>query len=104
MASASQNRGPTRGAYGTGLLLAIILTAIPFAIVAFELLPKLPSLIAIAFAALIQVGVHLRYFLHLDFDHTPRENLAALFFAAFLIFIMVMGSLWIMFDLHHRMM
>ncbi|MDA7947517.1 MAG: cytochrome o ubiquinol oxidase subunit IV [Hyphomicrobiaceae bacterium] len=104
MASAQQQSGPTKRTYGIGLLLAILLTAIPFSIVAFGLLPKVPSLIAIAVAAIIQVGVHLRFFLHLDFEHTPRENLAALFFATFLIFIMVMGSLWIMFDLHHRMM
>ena len=95
---------PTRSTYATGLVLAVILTAIPFAIVAFGLLPRLPALIAIAVAAIIQVGVHLRYFLHLDFKHTPHENLAALFFAGFLIFIMVIGSIWIMFDLHDRMM
>jgi cytochrome o ubiquinol oxidase operon protein cyoD len=50
------------------------------------------------------VLVHLRYFLHLDLKRTPRENLLALAFAALLIFLMVGGTLWIMFDLHYRMM
>jgi hypothetical protein len=39
----------------------------------------------------------------LDLTHTPRENLLTLCFAALLIVIMIGGSLWIMFDLHHRM-
>jgi cytochrome o ubiquinol oxidase operon protein cyoD len=47
--------------------------------------------------------VHLKYFLHLSLTETPRENLLALCFAALLVFIMIGGSLWIMFDLHHRM-
>jgi cytochrome o ubiquinol oxidase operon protein cyoD len=42
--------------------------------------------------------------LHINFATTPKENLIALAFAAVLIFIMVGGSLWIMFDLYHRMM
>jgi heme/copper-type cytochrome/quinol oxidase subunit 4 len=44
-----------------------------------------------------------RNFFHLDLTDTPRESLLALCFAAILIFLMVGGSLWIMFDLHHRM-
>jgi cytochrome o ubiquinol oxidase operon protein cyoD len=33
-----------------------------------------------------------------------RESIAVLAFATVLILIMTGGSLWIMFDLHHRMM
>ena len=95
---------PTRGTYLTGLVLAVLLTAIPFALVAFDLLSPVPALVAIAAAAIIQIVVHLRYFLHLSVTFTPHDNLIALVFAAFLIFVMVGGSLWIMFDLHNRMM
>jgi cytochrome o ubiquinol oxidase operon protein cyoD len=52
----------------------------------------------------MQIFVHLTFFLHIDFKTTPRENLVALAFALVLIFIMVGGSLWIMFDLYNRMM
>jgi cytochrome o ubiquinol oxidase operon protein cyoD len=45
----------------------------------------------------------LRYFLRLNLTSTRRENFLAILFAAILIFIMVGGSFWIMFDLHHRM-
>ena len=86
-----------------GFALALILTAIPFALVATNPLPKPTTLIIIGVAAAIQVLVHLRYFLHLDLTSTPRENLVAIVFTAILIFLMVGGSFWIMFDLHNRM-
>ena len=98
----SSDHGPR--SYLIGLALALILTAIPFALVFANPLPKAVTLIVIAVAAVIQILVHLRYFLHLDLESTPRENLAAILFAAILIFIMIGGSLWIMFDLNHRMM
>ncbi len=61
-------------------------------------------MLIIGIAAVLQVLVHLRFFLHLNFTTTPKENLLALVFTALLIFIMVGGSFWIMFDLHQRMM
>ena len=96
--------GPGRRSYLVGLVLALALTAIPFALVQFRLAGTTATVVAIALAALVQVVVHLRFFLHIDFHRTPRENLLALFFAGFLIFVMVGGTLWIMFDLHYRMM
>lgn len=90
--------------YLIGIVLALILTAIPFGIVAFGAMERQTALIVIAVFAVIQILVHLRFFLHIDFRSTPRENLIALAFACVLIFIMVGGSLWIMFDLYHRMM
>ena len=90
--------------YLTGFVLALILTAIPFALVYFDLVSRTVAVAVIAILALIQVVVHLRFFLHIDFKRTPKENLLALVFAGFLIVVMVGGSLLIMFDLHHRMM
>ena len=90
--------------YFIGFALAVILTAIPFALVAFASLPRLTILILIGIAAVVQVLVHLRFFLHLNLSTTPRETLLAIVFAAVLILIMVGGSLWIMLDLHYRMM
>lgn len=88
----------------TGLGLALLLTAIPFGLVALQALPRTPMLIVIAIFAMIQILVHLRYFLHLDLTATPRENLFAIAFTAVLILIMVGGSFVIMFDLYRRMM
>ena len=94
---------PRLRSYLTGFALAVILTVIPFGLVATKALPASLTLAIIAVAAIIQVLVHLRYFLHLDLKSTPRENLLAIAFAAILIVIMVGGSFWIMMDLHHRM-
>ena len=90
--------------YLIGLALAVLLTAIPFGLVAAGSLPRQTTLIVIAVLAVIQILVHLTFFLHIDFKTTPRENLVALALAVVLICIMVGGSLWIMFDLYHRMM
>jgi len=90
--------------YVIGFVLALVLTAIPFAVVVGHVLPPFTTLVIIAILAVIQVTVHLRFFLHIDLQSTPRENILALAFAALLIFIMVGGSLWIMLDLNARMM
>ncbi len=95
--------GPGLRSYLTGFSLALVLTAIPFGLVATGALPRLPMLIVIFIAAIIQILVHLRYFLHFDLSTTPRENILAIAFAAVLILIMIGGSLWIMFDLNSRM-
>ncbi len=90
--------------YIIGFVLAAVLTAIPFAVVAGGLLSGPQAYITIAAGAILQVLVHLAFFLHFDLKSTPVENTFFLAFAAVLIVIMVGGSLWIMSDLHHRMM
>ena len=86
-----------------GFVLAVVLTAIPFYLVDTHALPPSRIMCVIAVAAVLQILVHLRFFLHLNFTTTPKENLLALAFTAVLLFIMVGGSLWIMIDLHTRM-
>ena len=97
-------RAPSKSGYLTGLAFALILTSIPFGVVAFDLLRPLPAALVIAIAALVQVVVHFRYFLHVEFVSALRDRNLALVFTAILILIMVGGSLWIMLNLHHRMM
>ncbi|UYN94550.1 MAG: cytochrome o ubiquinol oxidase subunit IV [Enhydrobacter sp.] len=89
--------------YLIGFALAVVLSAIPFWLVATHALPAQSTLLVIGIAAVLQVLVHLHFFLHIEFTTTPRENLLALVFTVLLIFIMVGGSFWIMFDLHSRM-
>jgi cytochrome o ubiquinol oxidase operon protein cyoD len=95
---------PTHKPYLIGFALAVLLSAIPFGLVAAGVLSPIATLVVIAILAIVQVLVHLRYFLHLDLKESPRENLLAIAFAAVLIFLMVGGSLWIMLDLRIRMM
>ena len=90
--------------YVVGFVLAVLLTAVPFGLVATRVLEPAPTLVVIAVLAIAQIAVHLRYFLHVDLRPSSRPELLLLAFAALLIFIMIGGSLWIMFDLHERML
>jgi cytochrome o ubiquinol oxidase operon protein cyoD len=103
MPASAPNSPTDRRPYLVGLLLALVLTTIPFAVVYFQLLPMTAMVGVIVVAAVAQIGVHLRCFLHIDFRRTPNENLAALAFTVFLMVVMVGGSLWIMFNLRGRM-
>jgi len=91
------------GSYLVGFVLAVALTAIPFYLVFTHSLSPVNTMYVIAVTAVLQILVHLRFFLHLNFATTPRENLLAIAFTAVLLSIMVGGSLWIMIDLHTRM-
>jgi cytochrome o ubiquinol oxidase operon protein cyoD len=104
MEATTESTTELRKSYIVGYVLAIILTVIPFGVVAFDLLSYQATLIVIAVLAVIQVFVHMGFFLHISLKDTPRENILVLGFAAVLIFIMIGGTLWIMLDLHHRMM
>ncbi|MBM3648498.1 MAG: cytochrome o ubiquinol oxidase subunit IV [Alphaproteobacteria bacterium] len=88
--------------YLVGFVLAVILTVIPFWLVYAPMMPPGRTMLVIAIAAVLQILVHLHFFLHVDFS-TPKANLMALAFTAVLIFLMVGGSFWIMIDLHNRM-
>ncbi len=89
--------------YLIGFVLAVILTAIPFYLVYTHALPPSRIVWVIAGAAVLQILVHLHFFLHINFTTTPKENLIAVAFTALLIFLMVGGSFWVMIDLHSRM-
>jgi cytochrome o ubiquinol oxidase operon protein cyoD len=101
---ARERQEPTLRSYLTGFVAALLLTALPFGLVATGILAPTATLVVIGLLAVVQILVHLRYFLHLDLRSSPPENLLAIAFAAVLIFIMIGGSLWIMLDLHARMM
>jgi cytochrome o ubiquinol oxidase operon protein cyoD len=92
--------------YLTGFVLALILTVLPFGLVMFGRgdFPDGFVVGALALAAAAQILVHLRYFLHLDRSPDQRWNLLAIAFTVLIIAIMLGGTLWIMFDLHARMM
>ncbi len=94
---------PTLSAYLIGFVLALLLTVLAFGLVNSASLSRDLTAAAIAALALMQIMVHLHYFLHLSFD--PRRNpiFAALLFALLIIFIMVGGSIWIMHDLDSQM-
>ncbi len=97
------SRGSLRS-YLTGFVLALILTAMPFALVMRGTLSPAATIAAIFVAGIVQIVVHLHYFLHLDTTSTARWNVAALLFTILILTLFVGGSLWIMWTLNYRMM
>ena len=99
--------GMSRGTlttYITGFIAALILTAIPFALVMSGAFPAGVTIFAIFGAGLVQIVVHLHYFLHLDTSSAARWNVAALLFTIWILVLFFGGSLWIMWNLNYRMM
>ena len=90
--------------YAIGFILSVILTIIPFGLVMYPTLPKSITLMIVLAFAVIQVLVHLVYFLHLDRSEEQRENVIAFVFAGLVIVLLVGLSLWIMFSIHTYMM
>ena len=90
--------------YAIGFILSVILTIIPFGLVMYPTLPKATTLAIVLLFAVIQVVVHLYYFLHLDRSQAQRNNVIAFVFTAIVILLLVGLSLWIMFSIHTYMM
>jgi cytochrome o ubiquinol oxidase operon protein cyoD len=62
------------------------------------------TLVAIFAAGLVQILVHLHYFLHLDTSSAAGWNVVALLFTLLILTLFVGGTLWIMWTLNYRMM
>ena len=102
--SSGAGRGSFKS-YTTGFILSIALTAIAFGLVIqSEALPRWVVFVTIFSAATVQILVHLHYFLHLDTSSKARWNILALMLTVLIMTLFVGGSLWIMFNLNHRMM
>ncbi|HWW04686.1 cytochrome o ubiquinol oxidase subunit IV [Collimonas sp.] len=91
--------------YTTGFLLAVILTAIPFWLVMGKVFDKSSTtgMVLLGFAA-VQIVVHMVYFLHMNTKSEGGWSMLALIFTVMLVFIMLSGSLWVMYHLNHNMM
>ena len=99
--------GVSRGSlksYLTGFVLSLILTAIPFALVMSGTWSASATLAGIFSAGLVQILVHLHYFLHLDTSSAARWNVLAMIFTILIMVLFVGGTIWIMSSLNYRMM
>ncbi|MFM4962188.1 cytochrome o ubiquinol oxidase subunit IV [Aeromonas bivalvium] len=101
------NHGASHGSaksYLIGFVLSVILTAIPFWLVMEGTASHGVILGAVVASAVVQIFVHLVYFLHMNTSSEERWNLTALVFTVLIIAIVVGGSLWIMYNLNINMM
>ncbi len=90
--------------YLIGALLAAILCAVAFASVAFSGLTRPLLLWIIASTAIVQITVHFRFFLHIDLARSKRDDLQLILFSTLIVLLMVGGTIWILWNLHTRMM
>ena len=92
------------GIYTIGLALAVILTAASFWVANTSLLwaPGIP--LGLVVLAIAQMGVHLVFFLHITTGPDNTNNVLALAFGILIVFLVVVGSLWIMTNLNDNMM
>lgn len=94
----------TRRTYLAGFALSVLLTAIPFWMVMAGVASPALTIAAITTLAVIQILVHMIYFLHMNAKAEGGWNLLALLFTVILVVITLAGSLWVMYHLNTNMM
>jgi cytochrome o ubiquinol oxidase operon protein cyoD len=95
--------GSLRG-YLTGFGLSVVLTAIPFWLVMTGALDskQATALVILAFA-IVQVVVHMVYFLHMNARAEGGWSMMALIFTIVFVGIGLSGSVWVMYHLNANM-
>ena len=92
MSHSVDNHGASHGSvksYMTGFVLSLILTAIPFWMVMDGSASHAMVLGTVVGMAVVQIFVHLIYFLHMNTSSEERWNLVALVFTVLIIAIVV---------------
>lgn len=82
----------------------MILTAIPFGLVMSGALSPQVTAVTIVGFAVVQIVVHMVYFLHMSPKSEGGWSMTSLVFTIIVIVIMLAGSLWVMSHLHTNMM
>ncbi len=91
--------------YLIGFVLSVILTLLPFWMVMEGDFSKVTTLWGIVVFAIVQIWVHLKYFLHLNFvTEDGRASTISFLFSALIIFMVVGLSIWIIYESNAMMM
>jgi cytochrome o ubiquinol oxidase operon protein cyoD len=90
--------------YVIGLVLAVVLTLIPFGAAIDLEFGRDAALWTIVVCAAVQMVVHLAFFLHLNRRPEQHWYRISIAFTVLVIAILVVGTLWIMTHLNHNMM
>ena len=94
----------TLKSYVIGFFACLLLTAASFFLVSYQVLSSQNLIYTILGLATVQGIVQLLLFLHVGQEVKPRWETLALCFTVLILLVIVVGSLWIMFDLNGRMM
>ena len=89
--------------YLVGLGLSVLATVVAFLLPGTSLVwqPSIPA--ALIVLAIAQMGVHIVFFLHITTRPDSMNNVMALTFGVFIVFLVIVGSAWIMTHLNQNM-
>jgi cytochrome o ubiquinol oxidase operon protein cyoD len=90
--------------YVIGLLLSLLLTAIPFALVMYTDMSKSLIVVTIFATAIAQILVQLVFFLHMNTSSEQWWNVFSAAFVVVLVAILIVGSIWVMQSMNHNML
>ena len=91
--------------YMIGFWISVVLTVIPFWLVLGDVLDnKGLAIFYVCALGLVQMIVHMVYFLHMNTRAEDGWLIMSLAFTLLLVVIAIAGSIWIMFHLDHNMM
>ncbi|MBS1103113.1 cytochrome o ubiquinol oxidase subunit IV [Gluconobacter sp. Dm-62] len=99
--------GDSHGSYPSyliGFVLAVVLTVASFAAVMTHALSPGMALAALTVLAVVQIVVHLVFFLHMNTSTEQSWNLMCFIFAAVSVIVIIGGTIFIMHDTAINMM
>lgn len=91
-------------AYVIGLALALILTGVSFWAASTSSLWGPGVAVGLVVLAIAQMGVHLVFFLHITSGPDNTNNVLALAFGVLIVFLVMIGTIWIMTHMDANMM
>ena len=95
----------TFSGYMIGFFLSIILTAIPFAVVMGDVFEsRNTTIVVVTFFAVVQILVHMVYFLHMNGKVEGGWTLLSTLFTVVFLAITLAGTLWVMYHMNSNMM
>ena len=84
------------GAYVIGLGLALLLTAVSFWVASTSSIWGPGVAVGLVVLAIAQMGIHLVFFLHITSGPDNTNNVLALAFGVLIVFLVMIGTIWIM--------
>ncbi len=82
--------------YVIGLALALLLTGVSFWVASTSVLWGPGVATGLVVLAIAQMGVHLVFFLHITSGPDTTNNVLALAFGVLIVFLVMVGTIWIM--------
>lgn len=89
--------------YVIGLGLALILTGVSFWVASTSVLWGPGVAVGLVVLAIAQMGVHLVFFLHITSGPDNTNNVLALAFGVLIVFLVMIGTIWIMSHMNANM-